>query len=91
MERVLSGKLGHVVVTSNTGRFQRLARYIFQENAERKLVRCSFLATNIVYADFGILNDPRVSRFQVGFVLNLTMTSHWTILIIYNSEPNARS
>lgn len=79
MERVLSGELGHVFVTSNTRRFQRLARYIFflpthKVNAERKLVRCSFFRTNIVYTDFGIWNTPTVSRFRVGFVLNLTIT-----------------
>jgi len=83
MERVLSGEFGHVFVTSNTRRFQRLARYIFflpthKVNAERKLVRCSFFRTNIVYTDFGIWNTPTVSRFRVGFVLNLTVTPGWT-------------
>ena len=79
MESILAGVLGHVLVASDTGSFQGLARHVLllpthEVNAEGELVDAFLLHPDIVDSDLGIGDTAAKAGLRVGFVLDLAVT-----------------
>lgn len=79
MESILAGVLGHVLVASDTGSFQGLARHVLllptdEVNAEGELVDAFLLHPDIVDSDLGIGDTAAKAGLWVGFVLDLAVT-----------------
>lgn len=100
VERVSSGDLGDVLVSTDTGGFQSLRGQLLklvgdQVDTQWKLVDSSLLLTQVVDSDLGVRYGSVVSRLWVRLVLTVSVASSWSSshfvwLLVYYCSAKVR-